>query len=194
MIYELKISLLDTKPEIWSQVLIPGHFTFYRLHQVIQIAMGWQDSHLFSFHTGDFVSSDTITLKEYLHDDDVYDRKEAGYKTMYAERKRIQGYFSRCKSIFYTYDYGDFWQHQVVKTGAIDLEMDHAMCTCGKRACPADDCGGISGFYEMLSSIANPKDPEYKEWRHWLGIQPDMDYEDAFGYKEELVNLILQDV
>lgn len=45
LIYQLKITLRDSKPPIWRRVLVPGTFSLYKLHSVIQVAMGWDDSH-----------------------------------------------------------------------------------------------------------------------------------------------------
>ena len=49
LIYQLKITLRNFRPPIWRRVLVPGMFTLPKLHQVIQIAMGWSDSHLHRF-------------------------------------------------------------------------------------------------------------------------------------------------
>ena len=49
LIYQLKITLRSFRPPIWRRVLVPGMFTLPKLHQVIQIAMGWSDSHLHRF-------------------------------------------------------------------------------------------------------------------------------------------------
>ena len=45
-IYQLHIELRDLKPAIWRRVLVPQSVTLAKLHQVIQIAMGWTTSHL----------------------------------------------------------------------------------------------------------------------------------------------------
>jgi hypothetical protein len=45
-VYQLKITLLDTSPPIWRRFALPATATLETLHQVIQIVMGWQESHL----------------------------------------------------------------------------------------------------------------------------------------------------
>ena len=52
MIVELKITLKSSKPPIWRRVLVPDTFTLGDLHAVIQVAMGWTNSHLHSFTIG----------------------------------------------------------------------------------------------------------------------------------------------
>ena len=48
-IYQLHIELRDLKPAIWRRVLVPQSVTLAKLHQVIQIAMGWTSSLLHEF-------------------------------------------------------------------------------------------------------------------------------------------------
>ena len=50
--YLLKISLLEIEPEIWRRFVVPADITLDRLHDVIQIVMGWTDSHLHEFRIG----------------------------------------------------------------------------------------------------------------------------------------------
>jgi len=50
--YLLKIRLLDIEPEIWRRFVVPASITLDRLHDVIQIVMGWTDSHLHEFKIG----------------------------------------------------------------------------------------------------------------------------------------------
>jgi hypothetical protein len=44
--------LPDLKPAIWRRVFVPQSVTLAKLHQVIQIAMGWTNSHLHEFTIG----------------------------------------------------------------------------------------------------------------------------------------------
>ena len=50
--YLLKILLLDIEPSIWRRFVVPASITLDRLHDVIQIVMGWTDSHLHEFTIG----------------------------------------------------------------------------------------------------------------------------------------------
>ena len=51
-LYLLKIRLLEIEPEIWRRFVVPADITLDRLHDVIQIVMGWTDSHLHEFTIG----------------------------------------------------------------------------------------------------------------------------------------------
>lgn len=51
-LYQLKITLKWSEPPIWRRVVVRADMTLDRLHDVIQIGMGWTDSHLHQFIVG----------------------------------------------------------------------------------------------------------------------------------------------
>jgi hypothetical protein len=51
-IYQLKVTLLGTTPPIWRRLLVPADMTWEQLHNVLQLAMGWEDCHLHDFRIG----------------------------------------------------------------------------------------------------------------------------------------------
>jgi Plasmid pRiA4b ORF-3-like protein len=63
-IYQIKITLLGTKPPIWRRLLVPADLTLAQLHNVLQIAIGWEDGHMHEFRVGQrrFVSQNLLTL------------------------------------------------------------------------------------------------------------------------------------
>ena len=60
-IYELKITLKGIKPTIYRTIQIEDNRTFFELHIAIQIAFGWDDSHLHVFEIND----DRIGISEF---------------------------------------------------------------------------------------------------------------------------------
>ncbi|MEI8190589.1 MAG: plasmid pRiA4b ORF-3 family protein, partial [candidate division NC10 bacterium] len=48
-IYHLKVSLKGVAPLIWRRLQVPGNANLGWLHAVIQVAMGWTNSHLHQF-------------------------------------------------------------------------------------------------------------------------------------------------
>ncbi len=50
--YLLKIRLLEIEPGIWRRFVVPADISLDRLHDVVQIVMGWEDSHLHEFTIG----------------------------------------------------------------------------------------------------------------------------------------------
>jgi len=51
-IYQIKVTLLGTDPPIWRQLLVPAALILEQLHHVLQLAMGWEDSHMHEFRIG----------------------------------------------------------------------------------------------------------------------------------------------
>jgi hypothetical protein len=51
-IYQVKVTLLGTKPPIWHRLLVPADVTLAQLHNVVQVAMGWEDGHMHEFRVG----------------------------------------------------------------------------------------------------------------------------------------------
>lgn len=48
-VYQLKITLKGSRPPIWRRVQLVADTTLFELHKIIQITMGWCDSHLHQF-------------------------------------------------------------------------------------------------------------------------------------------------
>ena len=50
----------------------------------------------------------------------------------------------------------------------------YPLCIDGKRACPPEDCGGASGYDELLRVLADPNDGEHDHMVSWApdGFDP----------------------
>jgi len=156
-ILSVKITLAKSDPAIWRRVLVPSSVTFFDLHHIIQISMGWTNSHLFEFKVGNY--------KIGYADDDHEDVAHANEVTLdlLLMTKGIQ--------FNYIYDFGDSWLH-TIKVEEITTREEgkvYPFCLDGALACPPEDCGGIYGYYHNLEILKNPKHPEYKDLKRWLG-------------------------
>ena len=47
--WQLRIELLDVKPQVWRRRLVPAGIVLPALHRVFQAALGWTNSHLHEF-------------------------------------------------------------------------------------------------------------------------------------------------
>lgn len=165
-VYKFKITLLGTKPPVWRRILVPENYTFYDLHVAVQGAMGWTDSHLHCFEKrnsrfryGDFeVRIDcTYATGEYEQEGNI----------VYDTETSIIKYFKKPNDkLFYTYDFGDNWEHEVVLEDILPKEAKQRYPTClnGKLACPPEDCGSIPGYYRCIKTLKDKKDKELLEW------------------------------
>ena len=73
--------------------------------------------------------------------------------------------------IVYEYDFGDSWQHEIVleKTLEPEPKVKYPRCVEGARACPPEDCGGIWGYADFLEAISDPKHPDHRDMKEWIG-------------------------
>ena len=155
-IFKLHISLPETKPLVWRRVMVPGTFTLEALHSIIQLAMGWQMSHLYEFRIG----------KDQYRDPDEFDDDHPKLPAT-----SIAAALREHKSFTYTYDFGDDWRHEIAveEVLARDDRANYPVCTGGENACPPEDCHGVSGYADLKATIADPKSREYAETWQWLG-------------------------
>ena len=156
--YELKITLLDTKPPVWRWFCVPGEITLDRLHNVIQIVMGWQDHHLHLFKI----------------DGTIYAEKpEEEWEGEEEKYHRLCDLVTSAKAQFdYDYDFGDSWHHRIVVEKISTVPEGHkavTKCFDGKRRCPPEDVGGTPGFAEFVEACKDPKHPEHKRYLTWVG-------------------------
>jgi hypothetical protein len=165
-IYQLKISLVGAKPPIWRRVLVSNGITFEGLHNVIQISMGWTNSHLHQFLCGDTVYG--------IIDDDL----DFGMDVEDENKHKItKALVNEKDSIVYEYDFGDDWQHKVLleKVLPFKLGAQYPVCIKGKRECPPEDCGGIWGYHDLVDILQDSDNPEYEEMLEWVGGELDPD-------------------
>jgi hypothetical protein len=173
VVYQFKIDLLYTKPPIWRRIQMADG-TLDDLHEQIQSAFGWTNSHLHEF---------AIDKKRYctpsLCDDDFGEMKAED-----STQTRLSNLFARRRKGFqfhYIYDFGDSWEHAIVFEGAVDADpkAKYPLCLDGARAGPPDDCGGVPGYYHLLEVLADSKHPEYEDMKEWVDDNFDPDRFDA---------------
>ncbi|MFN4291931.1 MAG: plasmid pRiA4b ORF-3 family protein [Permianibacter sp.] len=172
-LYQLKVTLKHSKPPIWRRLLVRPDLKLAGLHDVLQIAMGWHDCHLHDFEANG--TRYGVPDPEF-GDDDLLDESLFKLNELLTTEKQ---------KIRYTYDFGDFWQHDIVleKILTVDSVPPHAKCVAGKLACPPEDCGGIGGYEELLRIVVDPKHPDHDDMCDWL---PE-DF-DPFAFSMDAIN------
>jgi hypothetical protein len=159
-VYQLKVTLDDSKPPIWRRILVPGNTTLYNLHEILQIVMGWENYHLHMFTIEGQIYGDP--------EDDEYGDLGTKDETRY----RLDQLDLYEKSKFsYEYDFGDGWEHTILveKILAPEKGAQYPVCVKGKRACPPEDVGGVWGYQNFLEAIADPEHEEHEEYLVWIG-------------------------
>jgi hypothetical protein len=161
--YQLKVVLSDLKPAVWRRLLVRGDMNLGLLHAVIQVAMGWTNSHLHQFLVGDeYYSDPDFKLDAYSDERPIGDEN----RTLLTDVAPRKG-----DVLWYEYDFGDSWGHgiRVEKIQPADPGWKvFAECIGGARACPPENSGGPFGYEDLLATLKRPKSEEYEEIMEWL--------------------------
>jgi hypothetical protein len=170
--YLLKVQLLGIEPPIRRRFAVPADITLDRLHDVIQIVMGWSDSHAYEF---------TIKEKRYTeYPESEEDGADSG-KFRLGELIKQKG-----AKFHYLYDFGDNWEHELFLEDSrySNPEQDaDIICLEGERACPPEDIGGEPGYYEFLKALADPNHADHQNYMEWFG-----DEYNPESYETDLAN------
>ena len=148
----LRVVLREVEPAVARVIDVPASATLPELHELLQAAIGWTDSHLHQFVTTDATYGMEIPGEEVWPEDQ---RDETG-----ARLKDLGTEFQ------YLYDFGDDWTHDVQVLGP---GGPAAGCVDGHGACPPEDCGGPGGYAELLEVLTDPVHPEHEHMRSWVG-------------------------
>ncbi|MEO0886631.1 MAG: plasmid pRiA4b ORF-3 family protein [Cyanobacteria bacterium J06648_10] len=145
--YQIKITLVDSAPDVWRQVVVPAEIVLSELHQVIQLAVGWENLHPYAFQVG--LGAD---------------------KVLHAPEQRLSEVLMQDQPMYYTYDFDSGWLHRI-ELEALDVSAltegtggsleNLPTCIAGESACPPEGICGVWGFEEMLLTIEDPEDPNY---------------------------------
>lgn len=146
----VRLDLDGAEPPIWRQLELPGDLTLPRLHDVIQAAMGWTNSHLHRFRTGrDHRSPYFVTQ---------IDLDEGAGGALEEAVRLDQLVAGAGDELWYEYDLGDGWEHRLLVEKVLDPSPVTARCLAGAQACPPEDCGGIGGYWDVAAWVRSEYD------------------------------------
>ena len=155
-----RIHLIGTEHLVTRTFKVSARTTMYELHHIIQVVMGWTNSHLYQFNVGEEVIADIRLVDNEL--EPVTDVKGV----------LVTQVFSHVgNTVTYEYDFGDGWMHHLelmeISTHQIDEVLPQIIG--GENTCPPEDCDGTYGYKELKEILMNPKHPEYKSTKIWVG-------------------------
>ncbi len=142
----------------WRRIEVPFDIRLDRLHEVLQAAMGWTNSHLYEIRAGG--AGWGLTDPDWP--DGPLDARKARLDRIVED--------TGAKTLRYLYDFGDGWDHTV----KIERLLDPVPGECYPRLleasgrCPPEDVGGPSGYAETLEAISDPKHERHKECKEWM--------------------------
>ncbi|WP_405060328.1 plasmid pRiA4b ORF-3 family protein [Kribbella sp. NBC_01505] len=151
--YQVRVELEGTRPPVWRRLEIASDLFLNEVHDIIQTAFGWTDSHLHEFAAGP--SYHSRTSEHYLCPVQVEQRATG----VPEEDVRLDEVLAkRGSKLFYLYDFGDDWMH-VIKVEAVkprDESAPRAVCLDGERPGPSEDCGGVWGYEVACAAMEHP--------------------------------------
>jgi hypothetical protein len=181
----LRVTLRDVRPKVTRGLLVPSGLSLDRLHQVLQVAMGWEDAHPHEFIVGSLRNGQRYGKG---HSSPLF-----GPATRSEKRFTLMQVAPTEGSKFlYWYDFGDDWYHDIVVKGIGVPQRDIATphCADGKGACPPEDCGGPPGYANLLAALTNPKHEDHEDACEWLGDDFDPSAFDVDAVNEDLAGLV----
>lgn len=164
---QIKLSLCGVStPPVWRRLLVPSDIRLDRLHDVIQVAMGWTDTHLhvFSTEAGDYGIPDP----------------ELGFRS--ARGARLARFLRQPGDrIRYTYDFGDDWEHDIVLEKQLRLDPGERIpaCLAARGNCPPEDSGGPWGYADLKEVLADPGHQDHEEMLEWIGLASAEEFDPA---------------
>ena len=180
-IYQIKVALKGIRPPIWRRLLVPGGITLVYLHNIIQVAMGWENYHLHDFQIDGVRYAPDSDDEDFGMDDQKYEG-HALLDQVASEGSKFQ----------YTYDYGDGWEHTITVEKVLPEDDNPCIPQCikGRRACPPEDCGGPWGYEHLLEVLSDPKAPEHADMSEWAPTNFDPEAIDFTTINTKLESLI----
>jgi hypothetical protein len=158
--YQMLVWLADSVPTIWRQISAPGNMTLADLHRIIQVTMGWDETHLHVF---------TVGRHYYGATDDEWSDEILILPDNEFTLDQILG--TKVKSFIYEHNFGSRWRHGVdvqMVMIADDNRNGWPMCLSGANACPPDGVGGLRGYLEFLEAIRDPLHENHDSLRRCL--------------------------
>jgi len=158
-VYRVRVHIDDSEPTIWRRLDVRSDVTLDVLHQILQVAFDWTDSHLhrFSLGGGAFDRQSQLFLCPYdVDNDDWPDDDDEGLPA--AETRLDQTLSEPGDVLHYLYDYGDNWELTLRLEEILPAESGcrAAVMIDGERAAPPEDCGHLVDAESLAEVVPDP--------------------------------------
>lgn len=156
VVYRVRVDIDDATPPIWRRLDLRSNLTLDLLHQVLQVAFDWTDSHLhrFSLGGGAFDRDSQLFLCPYdVDDSEGDDDGVAAAATRLDETLTEPG-----DLLHYLYDYGDNWELtlRLEEVRPVETDCPAAVVVDGERAAPPEDCGHLVDAEQLAEVLPDP--------------------------------------
>ena len=162
-IARIKVVLDDVEPTVTRRLEIPFSIKLDRLHTVLQVALGWTNSHPYEFRIKGVGFG--VPDPDWGMGEGPLSARKASLSDVIED--------TGAKSFKYLYDFGDGWEHSI-KIERIDPAVDgigYPRLIDATGCCPPEDIGGPWGYREALEALADPKHERHDEIVEWWGVE-----------------------
>lgn len=158
----MKVTLKVVRPPIWRRVLAMSSMRLDEFHSLLQVVMGWSESHLHQFVFDGKRYGEPDPEFDFELDDPMLNEKEFRIEQLLKKEKDV---------LVYEYDFGDGWEHKILLEKILPFNPEQPLpkCIAGRRHCPPEDVGGPWGYEDFLEIYQDSSHPEHEEMREWAG-------------------------
>lgn len=156
--------LAYTDPPIWRRFDLASDLRLDELHRVLQEAFEWQGGHLHQFSGEGRIWEDGSAAGFGPSPFGESPAPEPESKTRLGQVLAAVG-----DRLEYVYDFGDSWEHVLVLEEIVEPApgAPRARVVDGDRAAPLEDCGGVPGYEELITALAEPEKPDHTHLAEW---------------------------
>lgn len=163
-IFRIRVDLDHAAPPIWRRLDLRSDLPLDVVHQVLQVAFDWTDSHLHRFSLGGhpFDRTSQLFLCPYDAEEGDYG-DEDGYP---ANQVRLDETLQDPGDVLhYVYDYGDSWELtlRLEEIRPATPDSPSAIAVAGRRAAPPEDSGGGTDLASIALVVDDPSHFELDE-------------------------------
>jgi hypothetical protein len=158
---------------------LPASLMLGQVHQVLQVAFGWEDAHLHRFTDSDPfaplrpIDGEIPDIQQWMPQDCCEEPTDLPEEDCSLGQLLVSG----SGAAFYEYDFGDSWLHRIelVSRRPADEATLPARLTDGARRGPLEDSGGLPGYEDILDALADPTHPDHTEYSEWVAAMTNTD-------------------
>ncbi len=155
-IARLTVTLDDVEPAVVRTIEVPSDIRLDRLHETLQAALGWTNSHLWELRADDTAWG----IPDPDWPDGPLDAKKATLWEVIEDTGALQ--------LLYLYDFGDGWEHTVnIEFDDANPNATYPVLIDATGRCPPEDVGGPWGYAESLEALDDPDHDRHEEIVEW---------------------------
>lgn len=157
--FVFQVALHHVRPTGSRTLELPSSMTFLEFHQTLQLATGWEDTHLFDFTHRKI----TVVSPDY--------GVPLSATTWMTDHHAVAEWDLQPEDI-YVYRY-----HEIRIGRMTDEPLSRPRVMSGEDACHPGDVGGPPGYNTFFQIMADPKRPEHQDYKAWsrARVVPDLD-------------------